>query len=665
LVTKPEPTPSCATQPNYEHANFTTWTPTQTNQPWLKKQQGVTGCYYECKDWYTWDKCEIPPTPPITYTWTPWEWWSCNKECGWWERSREVVCKNSLWAVVADILCTWEKPAEKEACNTHPCTPWDPSCVDMKVDVNRTNRTANISCNWTNVNSFKLDCWNGGALIDLGVNETKTCTYSSATTYTAKCLPNGNNYNICTREFSLIWWWSWWGGGGGGWSTLLPDDCWQPNRYIPDPEFDRSPSYYDRSCGDITPIQTHCWDWKVQRPNSDWILEECDWQSGWCDSRCKIIDPQTFPSEWVIKLWPKYERIVIWNEMWVFGTYDIEQPYIKNLTSSDIYLWAFWGVNQLCIYKRGWEILNWTNRCINIGNNDVLEVNANISMRDVEYTWNISAIGAGRTFADVDLITTLWKNNAPYDRNVDIWFDAKLPVRVVKPSVWTTGGWTSYINGWSNISDIKEVNDKDWNENFTGPSVWDLSSSTTTTDEANTSDDKITIEWSWSTADNTWSLNEFRDYNWIKNAVVLENKNFEIWELFNSWAITYIVENGDLYIAQNIIYSDNIAFVVKWWNIIVDSNVENIKWTFIAIPKWDTWWEIKWTNNTTNRLKVDGSLYWNIKPLLKTRTYIKQDNNWLLNIWTIVSFGSSVFRSPAPLVNTFINEYLKATKVAQ
>jgi len=50
---------------------------------------------------------------------------------------------------------------------------------------------------------------------------------------------------------------------------------------------------------------------------------------------------------------------------------------------------------------------------------------------------------------------------------------------------------------------------------------------------------------------------------------------------------------------------------------------------------------------------VNGSLYGNIKELIENRNYISQDGDQL-SVGTVVSFGSGIFRKPAPLVSQFI-----------
>ena len=152
----------------------------------------------------------------------------------------------------------------------------------------------------------------------------------------------------------------------------------------------------------------------------------------------------------------------------------------------------------------------------------------------------------------------------------------------------------------------------------------------------------------------------------MDNVFIISNKNFQVNSLtnFGVWSKTYIIENWNLIISSDINYLENIAFVVKWWNINIADSVTNIDWIYISIVKNWVWWEISWYNKTKNVLNVDGALYWNITNLVNKRTYI-EESNWYLNVWTIVSFWSSIFRQPAPLTWQFIWEYLDSQKVAE
>ncbi len=64
------------------------------------------------------------------------------------------------------------------------------------------------------------------------------------------------------------------------------------------------------------------------------------------------------------------------------------------------------------------------------------------------------------------------------------------------------------------------------------------------------------------------------------------------------------------------------------------------------------------------QLLVKGSLYGNVSNLVENRYYISDDTHGL-SVGTIVSFGSSLFTKPAPLVTQFTKEYIRSTKVAK
>jgi hypothetical protein len=133
-----------------------------------------------------------------------------------------------------------------------------------------------------------------------------------------------------------------------------------------------------------------------------------------------------------------------------------------------------------------------------------------------------------------------------------------------------------------------------------------------------------------------------------------------------SEATTFIVEWGNLVIPKDIKDIDeNIAFVVKGWDIVISSSVKHLDGTYIAIPVWTKWGSITSTADTEAQLVVNGSLYGDISQLVNSRYYVSSKDNKLLSVGTIVSFGSRIFHKPAPLVSQFIWEYLNTTKVAK
>lgn len=459
---------------------------------------------------------------------------------------------------------------------------------------------------------------------------------------------------------------------------------------------------------------SYCWNWKVERPSAEeivtertcvtgyqnngnaiywtctdteikYVMEECDFWNvadwGFCNRDCSYWN-FTIPTSWTweitiprggkIVFWPS-DSVIIWTWMNPYITNSL-RPYIRNESDFDLYF------DQLCVVERSWTTLLWSTVCEDTWT--VLKAWATIFLSHTpNFVW---AKIISWDYWDNRLVTTVRHKNVTY---WDAYFASILNVRVAKSSVATTGWWTSYVQDTSTVWNISNIwNNWNWdpekNKNFVWVwvSTWSLSSySKDVVDEDSV--DKVSKEWDiysdsldqvsleeWTALWSTSLLSEFDNYHGHDNVFILKNKNFIVDSnvlSWLSWARTYIIENWDLEINYDIMYSDNIAFVVKWWNIKINKSVWEINWTYISILKGDDWWKFMWTWwNTTDILVVNGSLYWNINRLIASRTYVKQNASNQIDVWTIVSFGSSLFRETAPLVSTFINEYLKSKKVA-
>ena len=431
---------------------------------------------------------------------------------------------------------------------------------------------------------------------------------------------------------------------------------------------------------------SYCWDGNVQRPNSNLEMEECDFwsESDWsfCNTDCTYSN-STFPSSriWEITipngwslLFGPIDNVIIWEWMNPYIAHSLWKPYLKNYSDYDFYF------DQLCVVEKSWNTLLWSTVCENT--NRTIKAWETINF---PYTPNFiwSPISSWN-YADNRLVTTIKHNWVRYD---DAYFVWPLDVRVAKPSIATTWGGTSYLANNSDISNISDIAnnwelDTTKNKNFVWVWVsWGESSYSNDITDAWSVD---TIQWEWEVysdslnqvSDISWTaiwsstvLSDFENYNWISNVFILRNTNFIVNNnIFSSisWARTYVIENWDLQINSDIIFPDNIAFVVKWWNIKINKTVLRIDWTYLAITKDWIWWKFVgiW-GNTTNVLLINWSLYWNINDLISSRTYVKQNSNNQIDVWTIVSFGSSLFRKSAPLITTFINEYLQSEKIAK
>ncbi len=451
-----------------------------------------------------------------------------------------------------------------------------------------------------------------------------------------------------------------------------------------------------------------CWDWVVQRPNDAWVNEECEkvlnpntWVLEfpfWCEA-CKSsnftipwVTPPiiTIPDWWSVEIYPLDRNVIIWQWSDPIIVLNQWEPYIYNNSSTDLYL-----DYPLCAYKTDndliwaspycswtiWWLYPWVSRKLNY--------------TSPHFTW--ATVPSSLNYLDSELKITLgniywkyihWFTYIGDDEDNWPFFTKTIDVRVSKPAIATVWGWTSLLQNTTKSADISKVawdwySDPDKNKNFVWAwvSTWSISSywktvtwstsvtaiSSWQTNQVTTNTTKLT----WVTV--SWNKNiseTIPNYNWISNVYIVKWGNLTISsDISWSWPRTYIVECNtwtlcSLNINQDIKYSDNIAFVVKWWNIVIAPHVKNMNWTYISIPvSWIGWKIISGSSN--DRLIINWSLYGDITSLVSNRTYIQNSANNIINVWTVVSYGSNLFRKPAPLVWDFIWEYMASKKVAK
>jgi len=448
----------------------------------------------------------------------------------------------------------------------------------------------------------------------------------------------------------------------------------------------------------------YCWDWYLDRPNTFWADEECDfWDPSnfpswcwkpWTEQACKIKDYSEMIKDTWIKFEPNNIQVIwhwmnVWDKMW--------QPKIINNSSSDLFI-----PKKLCVKKikliwpdNSLNKIPWSwNECSS-WNIWLLKRGSSFSFPRPDYKWVILNKPWG-TYSTYVLNTSIeWHHNnhlstpwlSRYQSTINHW-SVDHRVRVAKPSVLTVWWWASKLsNTNSNFSDLNIISDNYWyilqpplNKNFILTSLWinPLSSFSKKVDNNKAS-------YSWFVDEGNRDINNFwwdlvsmlasLDLN-IGDASELET-NFETFRWHSNvfeykwnvtinnpititWNKTFIIEDWDFNINWNINSSDSILFVVRNWDVVINNNVDKIDAVIINI-----WWEIKWSSwYTTNRLVVNWALYWDVSDLLWSRTYIA--DRWAyIDVWTNINFTSKIFSSPPPLLSRFIWEYMEVEKIAR
>ena len=438
----------------------------------------------------------------------------------------------------------------------------------------------------------------------------------------------------------------------------------------------------------------YCWDGVVQRPNSSWFMEECDNSaSAWCNSDC-TLQVVTRPWNVNIQIDNIYEHYVIGNTMDLYESHgwsngNLKWPTVRNLSNNyddDYY------IPEICVYVKSWNSLEWDEKCETVG---MLysplvewEKNSHYYNWPFDYEWNTLWL---RNRITQELNTVAY-TLGEWSKNPIRWafFEKTFDVTVVKPTISTTWGGTNYVNNenaW-NLKEITNVKDTAWNvvvsKNYVWAWIWNDLSSNSKEVIDNVIVEKIKDEWD-DLEENSDDIiesvtaNDWINYNGMDNVYYVQtlnyiidgsfdiNKNPTDTSLTDTASKTYIID-GNVTINSDITgYPGSLAFIVKWGNITIWENVKNLQWTYIALPNssWAKWKINGWGNSTNNVLHVTWSMYWDNSHLLSKRTYIKNNSHGQIDVGTIVSFGSSIFRKPAPLTTKFLNDYLEATKVAQ
>ncbi len=560
-----------------------------------------------------------------SYTiWGWWGWW------GWWTSVRCLDIIDNWWD---NFTCIWSSRTR---------TLWidcDSDWLYEQVKFSN-NRSAFTQANWTN--SFTFTC----NTVDADWNSTVN---------NPRCGVSRNNINVNQSS---------------GWNTSLACKMQAPycgnGRIETNEECEKTDTNSDWSINHLDYFPPFCssscqfdWNWGTI-PVSDWNLTTIPMQGeiGFVGMYDMIIGHNQ-------NLWRLNNRIYIWNNSpytfgnWVFDWVCITEA---NVIASN---WSY-------VHKNTWDSISdlWNRYCTDIttrfypGQKIYLEKDlSSIIANKNKVDWP--------NYEDNKLVVTIRtrENTDPYSRMLN-WSDhltGKFKVRVARPALQTTA-WTSFNKFWANTQKIAEswgININDWRAWINNNDVWVWTKSSSAQVTTNEKVVWETVKYSEGSTIISGSTNtSFEKYNGLSN-VFIKKGNTNMSSINYSTITqptTFIIDNGNLIIDTNVIPSHNynLAFVLKNWNIIINSNIIEIKWTYIVLN-----WKIKSDGTATNNvLIIRGSIYWDTRHLINDRINV-EESDWKLSFGTIVSFGSSIFQKPAPMVTSFINTYLKSNKIAK
>jgi hypothetical protein len=399
------------------------------------------------------------------------------------------------------------------------------------------------------------------------------------------------------------------------------------------------------------------------------------------ESTCKYKE-FSIPWEWDLKFWPN-KNFIIGKDSNLFILYGYNHQYIQNTGDSDLY------IEKLCIYKKhNNPSLQWARQQCETLNKVIPKYSGKIYFSKVlALIWNTSWISNNVSYQDTEIITSI-KHKGMFYNNA--WFAQSMIVRVAKPAVSTIWWGTSLLqsnsrlSNMNNIVDLKFWANKNSNNNFIGPLVseWNYSTYSKESKDNNIISDLKNEGWSYNDSLNTkineseWVImssywfSDFKKYNWLDNIHIIKNKSVILDSDAFVWlngSKTFIVESGNLIIKSDILYDKwNIAFVVKWWNIMIKNNVQHLNGTFIAIPKNNMWWKyLAEISSTKNKLHIQWAVYGNLEKLASNRVYLKVNNNKQLDVWIVINYNSNSLFKPSPLVWEFIWDYIDSLKIAK
>lgn len=709
---------------NYIYSPFTWAIPIQTNLWNLNRnfdpstltadEECIAIVPRWCWDWVldvsNWEQCD-PNDPSSTWFWTSW----CSTTCqpiNWWWWS--ASCSN--------LTMNW---GNTQTSFTAPTTInfqwfWAGSLWSNPeyrlILTNNANSSIIATYTWTT--------WAFNHTFNSNVNFTATL-YIDNTPYWTVWWSNG-----CLRTWSMWGWWGWW--GNTWYSCNTSNSCWSYSSQIACENSSAWKTCYlndNTSCLNTAPVQcpdwwgwwlsTRCWDWIIQRPNSNGQMETCDTPEPWCNwCSTTITNPwETGPGNITItnpwETWLPISlsdyRIIVGNNSPLFATNDI----IKFSSNKSIYLWgktvwinnnynsiitwnslsyimpnwsSVWRVDYFERYVRdwSWNIIDIIYRTINNPYSITLFNWNQISW----FRWNTSNFWPNEIFRDTNMSSIFpsqWENN--FYVNIQFLEEA-MPIRVSRNIISSIAGWNSLVYNpvWFDVNYVVN-NFIDWlaSGNFVGTNLnKDMSNWKKLSGQNIDINDENKIEDVSKNFDNE-TINVDKTnivLPWIEDIQINSSNDF-VSKLSNMWDKDNIKTsiNWDVFINPNsfdLKLSNKKTIIIENWDLVINRNLSylwnNDSWAFI-VKNWNliisknvskiAWifivldWKIKsdW-EKTSKQLFIDGNLYWDSSDLSNNRTFVRWTNkSSALTTWIVINYSNRALKNPPPMLNYFIEQF--------
>lgn len=256
------------------------------------------------------------------------------------EKENTVANYTNIAWVTWIWIKTWKTVSDTDPSIVRiPDSPETASCTNLQVSPSSSTSafTSNFKCTWENSNDYKIEVFNSSNWL-LKTFSTSTWSYrfTDKWNYKVKCSVWWKTSSACEKTVSLNrthtsenFCWDWKIQRPNDQWVMEECDAWTHN--LTKEEYERWVKWCYKCKLNWWPwgwggwgSGTYCGDWTVQRPNDDWLMEECDWKDPskkwWKKVNWKLHCPKTckFPScaaTWICEIWNCWPLNWVWIDI--------------------------------------------------------------------------------------------------------------------------------------------------------------------------------------------------------------------------------------------------------------------------------------------------------------------------------------------------------------